>query len=90
MIANAIGIREEKGKLIANKQGFIYRVDDTKYKVKSQSGNGFYDVEETKIGWKCNCQDHKCRGAKCKHIWAVEVYVGMRHQAKPKILQLNK
>lgn len=45
-----------------------------------------YIVEKTEIGWKCTFPDHKFRGMKCKHIWAVEISLGMRQQAKPKIL----
>jgi putative transposase len=86
MVVNADEIRKEKGTRIANTQGCVFRVDDTKYKVKSQSFNIFYDIEETSIGWKCTCPDHKHRGMKCKHIWAVEVSIGMRQQAKPKIV----
>lgn len=81
---NSDSIREEKGKRIASKKDAVKRLNDTRYRVRSQSGNGMYYVEKTEIGWKCDCPDHKFRGMKCKHIWAVEISFGMREQAKPK------
>lgn len=78
--------REERGIKIANMQGCVFKVDDQHFKVRSQSGNGFYDVEMTEIGGKCNCPDHKYRGVKCKHLWAVEISIGMRKQAKKNIV----
>lgn len=86
MPSNADTIREAKGKRIANKKDAIKRLCDVRYRVRSQSGNGMYYVEKTEIGWKCTCADHKFRGMKCKHIWAVEISLGIREQAKPKII----
>jgi len=74
--------REERGLEIANVEGHIKRVDDFTYKVKSQSKNEFYNVKSTEIGWKCSCPDHICRGAKCKHIWAVEFSLAIRKQVE--------
>lgn len=84
-IRNADEKREEKGKNIANKKDAIKLLSDGRYRVRSQSNNGMYYVEHTEIGWKYTCPDHRFRGMKCKHIWAVEISVGMRQQAKPKI-----
>lgn len=79
--------REKLGKQIASSEGYVFRVDDTNYKVRSQTIHEyFYDVEETEIGWKCNCPDHTYRGLKCKHIWAVLVSLGLRQQAKANIV----
>ncbi len=78
--------REEKGKEIIANQGQIFRVVDGFYRVKSQSSPRYYDVNCTKIGWKCNCPDHKFRGTKCKHIWAVELSLGIRKQAKANLV----
>jgi len=86
MITNADAIRKEKGTIIANNENCVYRIDDTKYNVISQSGNGYYVIEGTDIGWKCTCPDHKHRGMKCKHIWAVMISLGIRQQAKPKLV----
>jgi transposase-like protein len=84
MYVSADSIREERGKLIANKEGCIECRSDKHYRVKSQSSNGYYTVLKSSIGWKCDCPDHTFRGMKCKHIWAVEIGFHMREQAKPK------
>lgn len=86
MRVSADAIREEKGKKIAETPNCVFYVTDSKYKVLSQSNKGFYDVEETEIGWKCNCPDHRFRGMKCKHIYSVLVSLGMRNQAKSKVI----
>jgi Zn ribbon nucleic-acid-binding protein len=79
-------MREIKGEQIAGIFNDIFHVQDNKYQVKSQSNGNFYDIEETEVGWKCTCPDHKHRGMKCKHIWAVLVSLGIRQQAKPKVI----
>jgi transposase-like protein len=84
MVVSADVIRLEKGTLIASTLNCVFHVTDNKYKVKSQSSNNYYALEETEIGWKCTCPDHKHRGMKCKHIWAVVISLGMRQQIKPK------
>lgn len=86
MKINADLARKQKGDNIAHKKDAVKRLNETRYRVRSQSGNGIYSVEKTDIGWKCDCPDHKFRGMKCKHIWAVEISFGMREQAKPKII----
>lgn len=86
MKQNADKKREEKGKRIATKKDAVKCLSDNRYRVRSQSSNGMYYVENTEIGWKCTCPDHRFRGMKCKHIWAVEISQGMRKQAKPKII----
>jgi len=87
--------REERGKAIACNEGQVVRVNDRIYKVRSQSKDAkiskspkdlFYDVKDTEIGWKCSCPDHRIRGAKCKHIWAVQLSVGIREQVKASLV----
>jgi len=78
--------REERGREIAEKEGQIKRVSDTLYKVKSQSGSGYYSVKNTEIGWKCTCPDHTNRGEKCKHIWAVEFSAAIRKEVKANVV----
>jgi transposase-like protein len=63
--------RQERGQQIAQLDGQIKRVDANTYMVKSQSGNGVYEVLNTSIGWMCQCPDHIYRGVQCKHIHAV-------------------
>jgi putative transposase len=72
--------RKARGKSIAELQTNIRRINDRFYKVKSQSGNGKYDVTSNALGWTCSCADHKFRGVKCKHIFAVEFSLALREQ----------
>ncbi len=67
-----VGGREQRGLNIANIEGQINRISNHTYKVKSQNGNGEYEVLRTKSGWMCSCPDHTYRYVKCKHIYAVE------------------
>jgi hypothetical protein len=47
--------REVRGKAIADQGDQIKKVNDHSFEVKSQSGNGFYEVKETKAGMTCDC-----------------------------------
>jgi putative transposase len=78
--------RKERGQQIAANQDQVLRVVDGFYRVKSQSRDRYYDVNNTTIGWKCTCPDHKFRGSKCKHIWAVAISLGLREQAKKNLI----
>ena len=71
-------LREIKGREICEKKTMIRRVNAFKYEVKSQSGNGLYDVVANASGWLCSCPDFVHRSVKCKHIWAVEFSFRMR------------
>lgn len=65
--------RELGGLEIANKRGGqIKRIGGLNYEVLSQSGNGSYLVSKIEEGWICECPDHRFRGVKCRHAWAVE------------------
>jgi putative transposase len=75
------GCREEEGQAIASASGAIKRINRG-YKVLSQNGNGSYDVVSTPLGWVCSCPDHKFRGVKCKHIFAVEISFALRKQVE--------
>lgn len=67
--------REERGKAIVAQDSQIKKVNDFTFKVKSQSGNGYYDVKETNYGMTCTCKDFANRGGKCKHILATKYYL---------------
>jgi hypothetical protein len=67
--------REVRGKAIANQGDQIKKVNDNAFKVKSQSGNGFYEVKATQSGMTCDCPDFVYRGGKCKHITATRYYL---------------
>ena len=65
--------RKERGQFIAQASGLVKRNSETSFTVSSQFGNGSYDVKATLFGWTCSCPDFMYRGAKCKHIHAVEI-----------------
>ena len=67
--------REIRGKAIATQGDQIKKVNDHSFKVKSQSGNGFYQVKATPNGMTCDCPDFVYRGGKCKHIMATRYYL---------------
>jgi transposase-like protein len=85
---NAIeNLRELRGLEIAKaKESQITRIDASTYKVLSQSGNGEYVVCLSEDEWRCECPDHRFRGAKCKHVWAVEISLKMREQVRKNII----
>jgi transposase-like protein len=64
--------REQRGRLICDLKTEVRRVDANEYAVKSQAGNGEYQIRATELGWSCSCPDFAFRQAKCKHIYAVE------------------
>jgi transposase-like protein len=70
--------RQERGQAIAKLDNQIKRVDENTYMVKSQSGNGVYEVLNSSIGWMCQCPDHIYRGVTCKHIHAVLISQAIR------------
>jgi len=87
----SLEIRAQKGKEISEMQDAINRLDETAYKVRSQSQNMYYEVLSTERGWICQCADHVYRGVKCKHIWAVEFSFAIRRlvQKETVIAQLS-
>jgi transposase-like protein/predicted RNA-binding Zn-ribbon protein involved in translation (DUF1610 family) len=78
--------REERGKAITKKKGQIWRYSSGMYRVKSQSGNGFYQVKKSDLGWKCTCPDHMNRGVECKHIIAVKLSQAIREEVKANVI----
>jgi transposase len=67
--------RETRGKEIADQGDQIKKINDHSFKVKSQSGSGFYEVKSTESGMTCDCPDFLYRGGKCKHIAATRYYL---------------
>ena len=67
--------RDLRGKAIADQSDQIKKVNPDSFKVKSQSGHGFYEVKSTKDGMTCTCPDFTYRGGKCKHIAATKYYL---------------
>jgi len=79
--------RELRGLEIAKaKESQISRIDPATYNVLSQSGNGEYVVCLSEDEWRCECPDHRFRGVKCKHIWAVEFSLKMREQVRKNVV----
>jgi transposase-like protein len=78
--------RKERGLEIANRSSQIKRVDERNYEVLSQNGNGSYLVSQTEKAWICECPDHRFRGVKCKHIWAVEFSIKIREQVSKNLV----
>jgi len=74
--------RQEQGKLIASMEGSVRRISETSYKVRSQSGNGSYNVNANELGWICSCPDHIHRGVKCKHVYAAEISFAIRKEVE--------
>lgn len=82
-----INNREQRGLEIAKMSNQIKRIDAHTYLVKSQSNNGEYSVSKDLNGWKCECPDHRFRGVKCKHVFAVEFSSSFR--AEVSILKIE-
>jgi len=80
-------LREQRGLEIAKAQeSQINRIDSATYQVLSQSGNGECVVCLSEDEWRCECPDHRFRGVKCKHIWAVEFSLKLREQVRKNIV----
>ena len=82
----AVLSREEKGRMIAEKHDQVMRVDETSYKVASQSRDLSYDVVRTAKGWACTCFDHFYRQIRCKHIIAVEISQQLRNHVHKNVI----
>ena len=64
-------MRELRGMEIAARGGCLRRATESRYLVRSQSGNGWYTVEWKTEKWVCACPDYERRNKPCKHIYAV-------------------
>jgi len=80
--------RQLKGQAIVALGNQIQRVGDGRtYRVRSQSGNGWYLVRRDGQEWNCSCPDHQHRGLKCKHQWACEISFNLREQVKARVIE---
>jgi hypothetical protein len=77
--------RLQKAEIIAKNKS-IRRINDHFYKVKSQSGNGKYDVISKELGYVCSCPDHKFWGVRCKHIQAVIISFALRREVESHVV----
>ncbi len=78
--------REEKANLILKDETAIKRIDPQRYFVKSQSGNGEYEVISSEFGLGCSCKDHLHRGVECKHILAVKFSLELRKKVESRVV----
>jgi putative transposase len=67
----------------------IKRVNENAYRVKSQSGNGFYLVSKQGEDWTCECPDFVHRQVACKHIYATYFSLNFREHVTSKNLALE-
>jgi len=82
MAMQSVSLRQQKGEAIAREFGYVHRIAENYYKVRSQSKLVEYDVKWGEFGWICNCPDATYRGSKCKHVWAVEISFAIRQEVK--------
>jgi len=73
--------RKLRGLAIVAQAGTINRIDSNTYSVKSQSGNGWYQVTKENGEWRCECPDFVNRGVICKHCYAVNCSITLRDSA---------
>lgn len=85
-MSSNLEIRAQKGKEISEMKNAVTRLDETTYKVHSQTSNAIYEIVSTEKGWICNCPDCRFRGVKCKHIWAVEYSFAIRRLVKQEMI----
>jgi len=67
----------------------IKRLSENAYRVKSQSGKGYYLVNRQDADWSCQCPDYANRQVACKHIYAVYFSLNFREQVTLKNLALE-
>jgi putative transposase len=79
MTATKIGQREERGQIIATAKRAIKRINKSRYFVKSQTGNGKYDLK-ARLG--LFLPRPEVWGVKCKHIFAVEISYAIRKEVE--------
>jgi putative transposase len=79
-------LRSERGRQICDLGNQVRRLDENTYAVRSQTGNGEYEVRATEAGWLCSCPDSSYRGEKCKHIFAVEFSKRIRTEVELGVL----
>ena len=72
-------VRITRAAQIVSMGGPIEHIDDTIYKVASQSNpNRYYEIPSTEHGLICSYLDHMYHDMCCKHIHAVEISRWMR------------
>jgi len=77
--------RELRGLEIVSKGDQIRRIDADSYKVRSQNGNGYYQVTRHGKEWTCECPDHSQRQVACKHIYSVFFSLQLRERVVARV-----
>lgn len=73
--------RKMRGLAIVAQADTIERINWKTYRVKSQSGNGWYQVVKEHDEWRCDCPDFVNRSVVCKHVFAVNYSITLRDNA---------
>ena len=63
--------RELRGLAIVAMGGQVTKINETAFKVKSQTSDKIYHVVWVADRWTCNCADFATRMNLCKHIFAI-------------------
>jgi len=88
MMSKLTTSREERGKKIAEQDGYVSRIDEDTYTVKSQSHARMYTVQREGEAWTCTCPDNFYRHRICKHIYAVDFSNQLRAKvAETRVIQ---
>jgi len=77
---NADNPRELRGLAILAMGNQIKRIDSSTYRVRSQSGNGWYLIARKGLEWVCECPDFVHRHVICKHIHTVQFSLNLRQR----------
>jgi transposase-like protein len=66
-------------------------INDSAFRVWSQSGQGSYIVVRKGLNWVCECADFEFNRVVCKHIYAVEKYwQGLRRAAPSRVEEFKE
>jgi len=74
--------RKIRGYSILAKGDDPIQIGENKYKIPSQSDNGYYIVTKGYKVWNCTCPDCRYRKVECKHINAVKFWLKLKDKLK--------
>ena len=61
--------RKQRAQTMMESTGYASQFESNKFRVRSQTNpDNYYIVSKTDNGLRCECKDHNCRKADCKHI----------------------
>ena len=88
--------RELRGLAILSQPDTVSQESKNVWNVKSQSGNGYYQITKTFVKgrsnkhiheWSCTCPDHTTRDVICKHIYAVQFSLKLKNDIEQEATQ---